>query len=469
MSPPALPATAAAESARGALRWLTPGSIFLALAGSFGLFFALATPPHDPPDEARHHARAWLISGGDLRVVGEAPGHAASVPRDITQLHPHAHHFSAEQLAGPLLQHARRTAPHEPAERWSQLRGSLSRWDLQPVRLLTPYNPIVYAPYLPALWIARALELSASAGLLLARLAGLACWLAGISLALRVAPSQRFTLAAVALLPLSVFQGASLSADPLSQVAIFWFFAEWLRAAATPAADARGFARLAAAALALGLVKPGYAPLTLACVFLPIAPLRRGVLAAAALAAAALPTLWWAGVMTAAREPAVVAGADSAAQLRFVLGHPFAFLAAVADTVAALYGAWLEGMVGNIGHFDVEIPVAATVLGLAAVAASASLGGGSLAPLLRLGGLGAFLATSLCLFGMAYLGWTPVGAPRIPGLQGRYFLPLLPFALIALPALPRAAEPGLRLAVTASLALVLGVTALAMLRAYYVW
>jgi hypothetical protein len=119
---------------------LTPGATFLALAGSFGLFFALATPPHDPPDEARHHARAWLVSGGFWRVVGEAPGHAASVPRDITQLHPLAHHYSDAQLES-LGRGARRTARHEPAELREQLRGSLARWDLQPVRLLTPDSP----------------------------------------------------------------------------------------------------------------------------------------------------------------------------------------------------------------------------------------------------------------------------------------------------------------------------------------
>jgi hypothetical protein len=124
-------------------------------------------------------------------------------------------------------------------------------------------------------------------------------------------------------------------------------------------------------------------------------------------------------------------------------------------------------MVGNLGHFDVEIPKSATALGLAAVAASASLGRGALAPGRRLLGLGAFAVTSLALLAMAYLGWTPVGAERIPGVQGRYFLLMLPFALVALPRIPRVPERALALAVTASLAAVLAISAVAMLRAYY--
>jgi hypothetical protein len=448
---------------------LTPGAAFLALAGAFGLFFALATPPHDPPDEARHHARAWLVSGGQWRIVGEAPGHAASVPRGITQLHPPAHHFSDAQLESGLLPGSARTSPHKPAERLAELRGSLARWDLQPVRLLTQYDPLVYAPYVPALWIARALDLSAAAGLLLARLFGLACWLAGMWQVLRVAPCQRWLLAAAALLPLSVFQAGAVSADPLTQLAVFWWFAEWLRVAARGGAPrtAADLLRLLAAALALGLVKPGYAPLALVAAGLPGTPRARLGLGAAALAAAFVPTLAWALVARAAREPAMVPGADVAAQLRFVLADPLAFLAAAAGTAAALWAKWLEGMVGNLGHFDVEIPRWATALGLAAVAASASLDRGALARGLRGLALVAFAATSLTLLGMAYLGWTPVGAPSIPGVQGRYFLLMLPFALVALPRIPRVPERALALAVTASLALVLALSAVAMLRTYY--
>jgi len=85
----------------------------------------------------------------------------------------------------------------------------------------------------------------------------------------------------------------------------------------------------------------------------------------------------------------------------------------------------------------------------------------------HLGALAAFAVTSLAVFAMAYLGWTPVGADRIPGVQGRYFGVMLPFALLALPRLPGVPEPRLRLAVAAALALVLAVTSVALVRVYY--
>ena len=447
-----------------------PRVTFLVVGGLFGLFFALATPPHDPPDEARHHARAWRISVGRPGVVGRAPGHAASVPRGILHLHPLAHHYSDEQLRSGLLPPTtQRTRPHEWSELRADLRGSLARYDLQPVFYLGAHPPSVYLPYLPGLWLASALDLSAAAGLLLARLFGLAAWLAGIWATLGIAPAQRWLLCAVALLPMSVSQAASVSADPLTQVATFWFLAECLRAASR-GAGALGrteVARVLAAALALGLVKPGYAPLALAALALPRRTAPRVALTAGALAAAAIPTLWWAAVTSAAELPVLVPGSDLAGQLRHVLTHPLAFLAAVAGTTAALLPAWLEGLVGNLGHLDVEIPAAATALGLAAVVASAAL---EPSPL-RLPGRWALPATSivcaLAVLGMAFLGWTPVGSDKILGVQGRYFLPILPFALAALPAVPPAARRGLRPAVVAALVAVLAISAAAMVRTYY--
>jgi hypothetical protein len=440
-----------------------PGRVFLALAGAFGLFFALATPAHDPPDESRHHGRAWLVSGGWLRVVGEAPGHAASVPWDIAHLHPRGHHYTDDAYHVRRVFGAARRAPaHAPAEMWSRLGGRLDRTQLQPVRILTPYAPYLYAPYLPGLWLARAADASAGAGLLLARLGGLAFWLTGIWLCLGIAPSQRWTLAAVALLPMSVFQAASVSGDPFTQVAVFWFIAEWLRSA-----EGGGRGRLLTAALAVGLVKPGYAPIASACLLLPGRWPRRVATTGAALALASVPALAWTPFLQAAKEPAMVEGADAIAQLGFVLADPLAFLSALADSTRFHLRAWLEGMIGYLGHFDVPIPPASTALALAALAASASLDRGAFGWATRAGLLGVFGLTSLALLVLAYAGWSPVGADKILGFQGRYLLPILPLALLAVPRLPRLPEPLLARAVVGSLGLVLAVSAASMLRAYY--
>jgi hypothetical protein len=45
----------------------------------------------------------------------------------------------------------------------------------------------------------------------------------------------------------------------------------------------------------------------------------------------------------------------------------------------------------------------------------------------------AVLSSIELIFVALYLTWTPVGADRVDGIQGRYFIPLLPVLLFLLP------------------------------------
>jgi hypothetical protein len=462
LSPPASPPTRSPK-----VRAL---ALFLALAGCVGAFFAIATPPHDPADEARHHARAWLVSQGRFGVVGRAPDHEAAIPREILRLHPPGHHHSEAQLrAGRFPRSTPPSAPHTLSELRARTDEPAAGAEFRFVRLLTPYNAFVYVPYAPGFWVAEGFSLSATSGLWLARLLGLAAWIAAIGFALVRAPNHRWLLAACALLPLSVFQAASISADPLTQAAAFVFFAEWLRLTGRePSADASSrFGGLMAASLALGLVKPGYAPLALACLGLPGPMRRRLALALASFTLIAVPTLGWAAIAIAADEPPLVPGADAFAQLRFILANPLTFLGALANTIGADAARWSLDLIGTLGHLDVEIPAGASALGLAAVVASATLDPGRLPVAARLAAVGAAIASVFALLFLAYVGWASVGADYIPAFQARYLLPLLPFAGLAIPPLPAAAARLVGAATAFALALVLAIGAVAMVSAYY--
>lgn len=449
-----------------------PEGVFLALAGVFGLFFCFATPPHDPADEDRHHGVAFLLSEAHFTVVGDAPGHEATVPRSIVNLHPRGHHYTDEQLrSGRLPADIPRTRRHRPEDLRRLYARELAPHDRVPVRYGAAYSPLVYAAISPALALGRAAGLPVVASLWLARVAGLALWLAGVALAIRRAPVGKWGLAAVALLPMSVFQAGSISGDPVSQVVLFLFFAELLRAArrGTDWAGREALLLVGLAAL-IGLVKPGYAPITLSAVALLVAERsgRRAAWIAAIVAAAHLTTVGWAARVQAAVQPTLAVGVDAAEQALFIATHPLEFAGILLRTSWMSVPAWIEEMVGNVGHLDVGIPPVATAVALLAVLAASMLDEAPTPrPWTGWALLGGFFAAGIAIMTIAYMGWTAVGIPVIHGVQGRYFMLMLPFALVGLPRLPTRYAPPARAAIPWALATVLAVTAVEMVDRYY--
>jgi hypothetical protein len=98
-------------------------------------------------------------------------------------------------------------------------------------------------------------------------------------------------------------------------------------------------------------------------------------------------------------------------------------------------------MIGGLGQLDVGLPRPLYVgwtIALACAAAHAALRGPG-EPRAGLVGAGAafigIASSILLIYLIEYVTWTGVGATLIAGVQGRYFLPLLPFLGLALPSL----------------------------------
>lgn len=120
-------------------------------------------------------------------------------------------------------------------------------------------------------------------------------------------------------------------------------------------------------------------------------------------------------------------------QLRFVLLEPFTFLETLFKTVVQFLSFYYRSFVGILGWLDTPLPdiiylIYGGVLMLALL----------VDPFLkkfeqeRLLLLGVFVGSTLILFLSLYLIATPVASPLIGGIQGRYFIPLVPLLLIPL-------------------------------------
>jgi uncharacterized membrane protein len=438
-----------------------PVRLFAIAALSGGVALGVATPPGAAPDETRHLSRVYLMSEGSFGAPGLRPPRAL-VPRSIPELH--------RAIEGPDYRHPPR---HGAAEMVAFLREPLDPERRVGVANAGTYPPFVYLPQLVGVAIGRWLELSPAALILLGRATGIVAWVALVATALALAPARRWTLALLSLTPMAVAGAASISADPMTSAAALLFTVLAVRAAtASRTLAGRELGALLGAALFLGVVKPGYWPLALAVLAIPPARAgggkRRLAIAAAAAAAIVVPSLL--GIALAQQsDPAPVGGADPAAQLRLVLGDPLGFLGILLRTLTQTSDVYWQSFVGQLGPQIVKLPAVFYWLWAAALAA-ALIADGPPAALARSGRLWlatAFAASIAMVFAIAYLGWNPVGAPAIQGVQGRYWAPALPALVFALPSLRTPLPAALRLALPLFAAASLAMAVVAIVGVYY--
>lgn len=347
---------------------------FVLLALIFGVTLVFATPPFRAPDEAGHFWRADAIALG-YWIPPMHHGHpSAYIPRGIEQLW-----YGRDT---PLeLEH--RVLVHFPAY----------------------YTPLPHLPQAFACFIGHNLTLRPLAILHLGRIFNLVVFIALMAIAMRAAPALALVIATIGLLPMSLHLAASFSPDAMT-IAVATLFTAMSSNAVLAAATA--------------FVKP---------VYFPIALMARRATAWIACALSLAITALLLHQTNYAHRPGVLV--DPAAQLRVILHSPFRFIGIVIVDYLRHVPRYAEGLVGRLGMLDVPLPRIVIGMLLVTVIAVALTNESRLTAKERaLAGLS--IALSMLLISISqYLIWTPPGAGYIDGMQGRYFLPLLPLAMAA--------------------------------------
>lgn len=366
---------------------MAPHRVFLILAIVLGLAFVAITPPFRAPDEVTHFWRPVSMAYGTLIPKMTERGPVAPLPKGYQTF---VFVFRIEQ----------KPDAHQYWLGWVTWLAENERVELP---FVASYTPVAYAPQLLAAGVARVLHLRPMVTFYLGRLANLAAYIALIYWALRITPVLRWGLCAIALLPMSLFLAASWSPDAMTIGMALLLLALILRGA-----------RAELAALVAGLCKPGYFVLS----FLS----RRWTVIAAAFAGALIATFVASGSYVSPHG-------DPHAQWLCVKAAPFHFLAIALRDYGSHGLEYLEQAIGRLGLLDIPLPVLILILEAALLIAVAEatitlrtrITASVIALVLAIG-------TSLTL----YLMWTPVCADNVQGIQGRYFIPMLPLVLLAI-------------------------------------
>jgi uncharacterized membrane protein len=387
----------------------TPESTFLAVGLVVGSIFVAVTPPFEGADEPAHFYRAYQISSGGWRAE------------------------RAGDRVGGVLPAALR--PHRPQGAPIVQAGEREFIDF---RTTAPYSPIAYLPQALAIGVGRVLAVSPVGLLYCARLAGLSMALGLIYLAIRSAPMAKHVLLLLALSPMGLRQMALLTADSLTIAYAFLFIAIVLHLTLVSGAARQSvwIGALTACAVALTLAKLAYAPMVLLVLICPPAQFRDprrhravvlGVLGVSALAAIA----WLVAIRDLYVPQPIAPDADPARQVAFILSHPLRYAGILYDDLRRNLGGYVFACLGYAGH----VPWLFGWAHIAALSGVALLDCGRPRPLewrAKLVLLAVAIATYALINTLNYLGWSPVGAPRIGFIQGRYYLPIAPLLFLLL-------------------------------------
>lgn len=423
-----------------------PALLFCALSLLFGALLSVTDPPLRGHDEPAHFLRAYAIARGEIVPAANEQGWAG------VYLPAHLH----EQFQTFFSQVARRPA--------FDFRAAFARYRLQrksddgeppvffPLGGSEAYSPFAYIPYIAAAWGARLADLDFVQTLYAMRLCGLAFMTAVAGLAIAAAPRLKWALFLIAMLPAALYGRAIVSADGSALSFAMLAAALSLRAACSKQDDPP-LAR-AVAMLFCMLAKPPQ----IAFAFLEgmtgsLGGLRRRWPISLAVVAPgiALTLLWfWIGGAQMG-EWRIVLGTKLPAEhfsigwkLRFMLAEPLHFPSLVLATLAKEWLTLWRQLIGVLGWLDV--PLAAWVYpALSAALALVAFEHLELDARSRLRAalscLAAVLAYALIVFAIFFIKWTPVDAVEVWGMQGRYFLVMLPALAIAVSALANRAAP----------------------------
>lgn len=427
-----------------------PSWLFFCLFCGAGILFAAFTPPYQVADESAHFVRAFDVSRGqllpwDISVSAPEKLRFGKTAMIRTSLPGWLHHdfgavsgivwdnrgFSFVQLAAlwkssPPLSFAE-PVPENPV----QVNGMLiSRY--LPAQ---PYSPVPYLPDVLSIAVCRLFSARALFSFYLARLLSLVCagiiLTVGFNLVCRRFTGREVLLYALAAgMPMNIAQAASCSADALTNALSFLVSVQGLSLCAFAEAETSINANLlfALCGALLGLCKYVYLiiPCVLEIAFWLRAPRVRMREASVCFALIMLPSLLW--LLMLPKIPELVSGG----QIYYVVLHPLRVWWIFAADMCAQAHFYCYGLVGWFGYFSARLSPSVILLYVLLFAFAAAV----YRRKAQISHASAFCAAGMLvavIFLGMYINWSDFGAYHVNGVQGRYFIPLLPLLLFALP------------------------------------
>ncbi len=404
-----------------------PAFFVLVVGAIFGGSLIFLTPPLDVPEEGQHFWRSYGLSEGLIYATREGDAVGGELPASLDEAGYAAIAHPSNEYGLRISVENLKKALHVPLDP--------ERRKFFPFPVTARYSPVPYLPAAIAIWIGRRAGLSALEELYAGRAGTLAAYLLLVAAAVLLMPVQKWTLALVALMPMSIFLAAAVTADALSIGLSLLAIAVILRLVLRPqGVDRRSLAWLEAILLLVALAKPGYVLIALLFLLVPKNKFSAGrcwrIRAGIVGLPLALSIAWVLSIrgLCVPLRPCV----DMYAQACWMVANPLTYLRSMDETIGDVFR--LQGIVATLGWGTVLLPPAVYKMYWAGLLLTAVLDGGGeelrLPFWTRAVSLEVYYLVLAVIATLTYLTWHAVGERYIHGVQSRYYVPVLPLLLL---------------------------------------
>ena len=403
---------------------------FLAIGLLCGLACVFWNPYAQPIDEPAHFFRSFALAEGHLNAELSEDGSIGANISDNYGLYDCIWVSPLNTYANSEL-----TAERASAER---------EFFVQPYS--ANYISVNYFPAAAGIALGRALGLGIGWLVYLARLFSLAVYLAFCYFAIRTVPVFKEAFFTAACLPLPLYFAGSVTIDTALNGAALYFCAMCVKYIFSKTETEKiGIPEMLKILLSAAFIASSkflfYTPLFLLLFFIPKEKYAgrqyQFILFGAGILLVATMFLWQIHLMrTFVFEEDRNGNVSMAGQLSFIMEHP-------KTALRTLVGSFAEGIRNYFGTYTMYAPNAmkdiTTVIALViCILSDGSVPEGRVRTrrIFVLAGLMITLVVAGLTVFAAYIGYTPVGAAEVEGVQPRYMLPVLPLVFIALTCIP---------------------------------
>jgi uncharacterized membrane protein len=406
-----------------------PEKVFLVIAIFFGFLYLFVTPPFQVPDEPYHFLCAWKNAEGQVFLEKKDGIVGAYFPDGLVKVAMSTSHL--------------RWKPDEKITVDEIL--SLFELPLGQQKTFVPmgsagYSPVPYLPQTAAILLAKPFGLRPLPLMYWVRIVNLLAWAGIIYAAIRITPIYPVLFMLLALTPMSLYEAASLSADAMTNGLALLTLCLVLRFAmnADSILPGKSIAGLMFLIVSLSLCKNVYFLFVFLFLLIPIrrfgSARRYAVLFGIAVLLAFLVTAGWSAVV--AQSPALWRPeTNPSSKIASILNQPLAYAHLLFNSIWGLKWLMYKSFVGWFGWTDVLLGKWHTrswmlLLVVFALAENRRDCQFTWSKKILCGLL--FAVQIILIYTLLYLFWTPIDSAEIKGLQGRYFIPIAPLALLLL-------------------------------------